>query len=90
MLFTVHTFETEFLSGSLWRLASAVSTLSVEIPSSAGSNLTENVTDNGPVTRSIENDLISNNENVVNVDKVVSRDLDTKSLKGDDFVIESQ
>lgn len=79
-----------FLSGSLWRRASAVSTPSVEIRSSAGSNLTDKVIDNGPVRISIENDLISNNDNVVNVDKIESTDLDTKSLKGDEFVIESQ
>ncbi|XP_076892271.1 uncharacterized protein LOC143543957 [Bidens hawaiensis] len=60
--------------GLLWRRASAVSTPSLEVKSSAGSNLTDKVTDNGP--KSLQADTcfqevltgISNNANAAKVD----------------------
>ncbi|KAI3678986.1 hypothetical protein L6452_38291 [Arctium lappa] len=65
----------------LWRRASAVSTPSFEVRSSAGSNLTEKVSDNDPssvrvearyqevlVGRSKERNLVSDDENVAMVD----------------------
>ncbi|KAI3760059.1 hypothetical protein L1987_50448 [Smallanthus sonchifolius] len=68
--------------GHLWRRVSAVGAHSVEVKSSAGSNLTDKVTDNGPNslqadTRyqevlngiSSEKNLISKNENIPKVDQ---------------------
>ncbi|MFS7975964.1 putative BRCT domain-containing protein [Helianthus anomalus] len=67
--------------GSLWRRVIAVGAQSFEIKSSVGSNLTDKVTDNGPNslqhTRyqetltgiSSEKNIISNKENVANVDQ---------------------
>ncbi|XP_076932658.1 uncharacterized protein LOC143598293 [Bidens hawaiensis] len=60
--------------GLLWRRLSAVSTPSLEIKSSAGSNMTDKVTDNGP--KSLQADTrfqevltgISNTENAAKVD----------------------
>ncbi|KAF5785132.1 putative BRCT domain-containing protein [Helianthus annuus] len=67
--------------GSLWRRVSAVGVQSFEVKSSAGSNLTDKVTGNGPNSlqhtryqetltgMSSEKNIISNNENVANVDQ---------------------
>ena len=70
------------LSGTLWRQVSAVDSQSTEVRSSARSNLTDKVTDDGPtyvhaetklqevpIERSREMSLTSNNKNTVKVDQ---------------------
>ncbi|XP_023738364.1 uncharacterized protein LOC111886366 isoform X1 [Lactuca sativa] len=64
------------IRGRLWRHAQ-----SVDVRSSAGSNLTDKVTDNIPSERSEERNLVSHNEN-----ETGSRDTDTRCSKGDKLV----
>ncbi|CAI9300528.1 unnamed protein product [Lactuca saligna] len=64
------------IRGCLWRHAQ-----SVDVGSSAGSNLTDKLTDNIPSERSEERNLVSHNEN-----EFGSWDTDTRCSKGDKLV----